>query len=105
MIGSTRLLARSSSSCFTRFDSPSLDRFESWYPSQLIDSAIVREPEESFYFDKGILGNPMSRTEALASSLIKEFFAVADFVAFNDPAVKVRLRDQQVSSEGRNGFA
>ena len=65
----------------------------------------VREPEESFYFDKCILGDPMSRTEALASSLLKGFFAVADFVAFNDPAVKSYLCGQQVSSEGRNGFA
>jgi len=28
---------------------------------------MVREPEESFYFDKRILGDPMSRTKALAS--------------------------------------
>jgi hypothetical protein len=66
---------------------------------------MVREPEESFYFDKRILGKPISRTEALASSLLKEFFTVADFVAFNDPAIKSYLCGQQVSSEGRNGFA
>jgi hypothetical protein len=66
---------------------------------------MVREPEESFYFDKRILGNPMSRTKALASALLEEFFAVADFVAFNDPAVKSYLCGQQVSSVGRKGFA
>lgn len=64
---------------------------------------MVREPEESAYFDKCVLGRPMSRTEALASPLLQEFFAIADFVAFNDPAVKSYLRGQQVSSEGRNG--
>ena len=66
---------------------------------------MVREPEESFYFDKPILGNPMSRKDALASSLLEEFFAVADFVAFNDPAVKSYLCGQQVSALGRKGFA
>src|SRR5437762_1992606 len=33
---------------------------------------MVREPEGSFYFDKRILGKPMSRSDALASSLLKE---------------------------------
>jgi hypothetical protein len=47
----------------------------------------------------------MSRTEALASSLLKMLFAVADFIAFKDPAVKSYLCGQQVSSEGRKGFA
>ena len=47
----------------------------------------------------------MSRVEALASSLLKEFFAVADFIAFNDPAVKSYICGQQVSPQGREGFA
>jgi hypothetical protein len=34
------------------------------------------------------VGKPMSRAEALVSSTMDDFFAVADFVAFNDPAVK-----------------
>jgi hypothetical protein len=62
---------------------------------------MVREPEESFYFEKRILGKPMSRAEALVSPIMNEFFAVADFVAFNDPAVKSYLLGQEVSAVGR----
>jgi hypothetical protein len=62
---------------------------------------MVREPEESFCFDKRILGSPMARRQALASSVLEEFFAVADFIAFNDPAVESYLCGQPVSSEGR----
>jgi hypothetical protein len=43
----------------------------------------------------------MTRAEALASPSLEEFFAVADFVGFNDPAVKSYLCGQQVSSAGR----
>ena len=64
---------------------------------------MVREPEESFYFDKLILGRPMRRRDALASPLVDEFFAVADFIAFNDPAVKSYLLGQEVSLSGRKG--
>jgi hypothetical protein len=62
---------------------------------------MVREPEESLYNGKPILGAALSRSEALASPLIQEFFAVADYIAFNDPAVKSYLVGEQVSSEGR----
>jgi hypothetical protein len=65
---------------------------------------MVREPEESFYFGKGLLGQPISRTDALARREIDEFFAVADHIAFNDPAVMSYLFGQNVSSEGRQGF-
>lgn len=65
---------------------------------------MVREPQESVYFNKTILGRPMSRAEALVSPSLQEFFAVADFVAFNDPAVKSYLCGEQVSSLGRKGF-
>jgi hypothetical protein len=64
---------------------------------------MVREPEESFYFGKGILGKPLSRTKALASPLLNGFFAVADFVAFNDPAVRSYLLGEEVSASGRHG--
>ena len=63
---------------------------------------MVREPEESFYNGKPILGAPMTRPEALASPFIREFFAVADYIAFNDPAVRSYLLGEQVSSEGRD---
>ena len=62
---------------------------------------MVREPEESLYSGKPILGKALTRSEALASTLVHEFFAVADYIAFNDPAVKSYLLGEQVSSEGR----
>lgn len=65
---------------------------------------MVREPEESFYFGKSILGTPMSREAGLQSPLLESFFAVADFIAFNDPAVKSYLLGQQVSVSGRKGL-
>jgi hypothetical protein len=43
----------------------------------------------------------MTRAQALASPLIQEFFAVADYIAFNDPAVRSYLLGKQVSSLGR----
>jgi len=63
---------------------------------------MIREPEESLYNGKPILGAPLARSEALASDLLQEFFAVADYIAFHDPAVKSYLSGEQVSSEGRN---
>jgi hypothetical protein len=65
---------------------------------------MVREPEESFYFGKRLLGKPMSRAEALASLLKNELFAVADFIVTNDPAVNSYLRGMEVSAEGRKGI-
>ena len=65
---------------------------------------MVREPEESFYFGKGILGKPLCRAEALTSPLLNGFFAVADFVAFNDPAVRSYLLREEVSASGRKGM-
>jgi hypothetical protein len=62
---------------------------------------MVREPEESLYNGKPILGTSMTRPEALASPLLQEFFAVADYIAFNDPAVRSYLLREQVSAEGR----
>ncbi len=64
---------------------------------------MVREPEESFYFGKQLLGKAMSRAAVLASPDLNEFFAVVDFVAFNDPAVKSYLIGQPVSASGRKG--
>lgn len=62
---------------------------------------MVREPDESLHNGKPMLGASMTRSEALASPLIKEFFAVADYIAFNDPAVRSYLLGEQVSSDGR----
>jgi hypothetical protein len=62
---------------------------------------MVRDPEESLYMDKQILGKAMTRSEALASPLIDELFAVADQIVNRDPAVKSYLLGEAVSSEGR----
>jgi hypothetical protein len=63
---------------------------------------MIRDPEESLYNGKPILGTPLSRSEALQSPLKSEFFAVADYIAFNDPAVRSYISGETVSSEGRN---
>jgi hypothetical protein len=70
---------------------PTADRYE----------MMIREPEESFYHQAELLGTPLTRAQALESSLKDEFFAVADCIAFNDPAVKSYLLGEEVSSEGR----
>lgn len=62
---------------------------------------MVREPDESFYHGRKLLGAPLTRAQALESTLKDEFFAVADCIAFNDPAVKSYLLGEEVSSEGR----
>jgi hypothetical protein len=62
---------------------------------------MVREPAESLCNGKSILGTSLNRSEALASPLMQEFFAVADYIAFNDPAVRSYLRGERVSAEGR----
>jgi hypothetical protein len=63
---------------------------------------MVREPEESLYFGEKLLGRGVSRTEALASDHKDDFFAVADCIAFNDPAVKSYLSGKVVSFDGRH---
>jgi hypothetical protein len=62
---------------------------------------MAREPEESLYNGRAILGRPLTRAEALNSPMKDEFFAVADFIAFNDPAVKSYLLRQRLSFDGR----
>jgi hypothetical protein len=66
---------------------------------------MVRDPEESLYTTESFRGKPLSRSEVLASELAEEFFAVADFIAFNDPAVKSYLSGKPVSSDGRKEIA
>jgi hypothetical protein len=62
---------------------------------------MVREPEESLYFGEKLLGRAVSRNEALASSHREDFFAVADCIALNDPAVKSYLSGKVVNLDGR----
>ena len=70
---------------------PMADRYE----------LMIREPEESLYHGARLLGTPLTRAQALESTLKEEFFAVADCIAFNDPAVKSYLLGEEVSSKGR----
>jgi hypothetical protein len=62
---------------------------------------MVRDPEESLYFGESFLGKGLSRNDALASRHKDDFFAVADCIAFNDPAVKSYLSGKAVNLEGR----
>ena len=62
---------------------------------------MVREPEESLYFGEGLLGRGVSRNEALTNEHTNDFFAVADCIAFNDPAVKSYLSGKAVDLVGR----
>ncbi|HKW65226.1 MAG TPA: hypothetical protein VJN89_21920 [Candidatus Acidoferrum sp.] len=63
---------------------------------------MVREPEESVYFGEKLLGRGLSRNEVLKNEDKDDFFAVADCIAFNDPAVKSYLLGMAVNLEGRN---
>ena len=62
---------------------------------------MVREPEESLYFGEGLLGRGVGRNEALTNEHTSDFFAVADCIAFNDPAVKSYLSGKAVDLVGR----
>ena len=46
----------------------------------------------------------MDRAQTLRSEFKEELFAVADFIVFNDPAIRSYLVGEQVSSAGRKGF-
>jgi hypothetical protein len=72
---------------------PTADRYE----------LMVREPEESLYHGKIILGSPMTREEVLGSSLKDEIFKIADFIASNDPAVRSYLSGEEIDLSGRSG--
>jgi len=63
---------------------------------------MVREPEESVYFGEKLLGSGVSCTEALASPHRDNFFAVADCIAFNDPAMKSYLSGRVINLDGRH---
>ena len=62
---------------------------------------MIRDPEESIYFGKELLGRGLARNEALESEHRDDFFAVADCIAFNDPAVNSYLCGRGVNLEGR----
>lgn len=64
---------------------------------------MVRQPEESLYHGKPIVGAPMTRAEVLSSDQRREIFEIADYIGFNDPAVKSYLSGEEIGVEGRNG--
>lgn len=61
----------------------------------------VSEPTESNFYPWELGGKPLGRNEALASEQMNEFWAVADFVVAEDPAVVSYLISEPVSAEGR----
>jgi hypothetical protein len=62
---------------------------------------MVRDAQEAVLFGKEFLGRPMTREEALKSPLRDDFFAVADFVVANDPAVHSFLIGRPIILKGR----
>ena len=70
-------------------------------PSETHFNMRIAEPERSGHAKFKPLGIPMSREEALESSLKDEFFAIADYVVDNDPAVRSYLSDKEVNIAGR----
>jgi hypothetical protein len=61
----------------------------------------IEEPEGSRHSDSKILGGKLSADEARHSPLLNDFFAVADFVIDNDPAVLSYLSGEEINIEGR----
>jgi hypothetical protein len=61
----------------------------------------IEEPEGSRHVNFKPLGIALSRDEALASDLKEEFFAVADYIALEDPAVNSYLMGTEVNIRGR----
>lgn len=61
----------------------------------------IEEPQGSRHINFKPLGNPLSRDEALSSDLKEEFFAVADYIVLEDPAVNSYLMGKEVNIRGR----
>ena len=61
----------------------------------------IEEPSCSAHADFKPLGTALTRDEALASSMREDFFAVADYVVAEDPAVNSYLKGEQVNIRGR----
>jgi hypothetical protein len=61
----------------------------------------IEEPNASPHLNFKPLGIALSREDALASSLREDFFAVADYIVAEDPAVNSYLMGQQVNIRGR----
>lgn len=61
----------------------------------------VREPNESNFYPWERGGKAMPKDVVLASDIKDEFFAVADFVNIEDPAINTFLLEEPVSIRGR----
>jgi hypothetical protein len=61
----------------------------------------IEQPEGSRHKDFRPLGIALSRDEALSSPLKDDFFAVADYVVAEDPAVNSYLMGHEVNIRGR----
>jgi hypothetical protein len=61
----------------------------------------VVEPTESSLYPWEVGGAPLGREEAILSEWIEEFWAVADFVVTEDPAVVSYLISEPVDTKGR----
>jgi hypothetical protein len=61
----------------------------------------VEEPGGSRHADFKALGIALSRDEALSSDVKDDFFAVADYVVVEDPAVNSYLMGKEVNIRGR----
>lgn len=70
-------------------------------PSPEIFNMRIEEPDCSSHFNFRPLGIALTREEALASSLKEEFFAIADYIIIEDPAVNSYLMGQEVNIRGR----
>jgi hypothetical protein len=70
-------------------------------PSDSNFNMRIEEPEVSRHKDFKPLGIALSREAALASDLKDEFFAVADYVVVEDPAVNSYLLGKEVNIRGR----
>ena len=62
----------------------------------------VEEPEVSRHKDFKPLGIALSLEKALSSELKGDFFAVADYIVVEDPAVNSYLLAKEVNIRGRS---
>jgi len=70
-------------------------------PSPTNFNMRIEEPDSSPHVNFKPLGIALSREEALSSNLKDDFFAVADYVVLEDPAVNSYLMGQEVNIRGR----
>lgn len=61
----------------------------------------IEEPGSSSHSDFRPLGIALTREEALTSSMKEDFFAVADYIVEEDPAVNSYLMAQEINIRGR----